>query len=271
MRLGLVGHVLAEPGRDRRPAGRRRSTTRSKPEETVLRQALELVALDGQWEVRRSTRKAAWAMTVPSRPAMVAALALFVVFEVVGLLAAPLTALVLGRLPGAGLGFSKVFGMLLVTWLIWIAASLGIAPYSVGLIVGVLVLVGVAGLLVGAAAALAGGAGERVAAPAPEAARAAGGPGPAAAVLGRGDRLRRRLRARRAVRVLRARRLEHREADGHGVHHRDQRLRQLPAARPVDERRDAQLLLPRPPGVRLAAEAARDCARTRATCCSGAR
>jgi YYY domain-containing protein len=78
---------------------------------------------------------------------MVPALALFVVFEVVGLLAAPLTALVLGRLPGAGLGLAKVFGALLVTWLIWIAASLRIAPYGKGLIIGVLVLVGVAGLL----------------------------------------------------------------------------------------------------------------------------
>src|SRR4051812_8438958 len=80
---------------------------------------------------------------------MVPALALFVLLEVVGLLAAPLTALVLGRLPGAGLGLSKVFGLLLVTWLVWIAASLNIAPYGVGLIVGVLVLVGVAGVLVG--------------------------------------------------------------------------------------------------------------------------
>ena len=39
---------------------------------------------------------------------MLAALGLFLVIEVVGLLAAPLAALVLGRLPGAGLGFAKV-------------------------------------------------------------------------------------------------------------------------------------------------------------------
>src|SRR4051794_36214455 len=80
---------------------------------------------------------------------MVAALALFVVLEAVGLLAAPLTALVLGRLPGAGLGFSKLFGLLLVTWLVWFAASLDIAPYGRGLIVGVLVLLALAGVLVG--------------------------------------------------------------------------------------------------------------------------
>ena len=56
---------------------------------------------------------------------MLAALGLFLLIEVVGLLAAPLAAFVLGRLPGAGLGFSKVLGLLLVTWLIWMAASLG--------------------------------------------------------------------------------------------------------------------------------------------------
>ena len=66
----------------------------------------------------------------------------------VGLLAAPLAALVLGRLPGAGLAFSKVFGLLLVTWLVWMAASLRIAPYGPWLIAGVIVLVGIAGVLV---------------------------------------------------------------------------------------------------------------------------
>ena len=80
---------------------------------------------------------------------MLDALGLFVVIEVVGLAAAPLAALVLGRLPGAGLGFSKLLGLLLVTWLIWLAASLGIAPYGKGLIIGALVLLVVAGLLVG--------------------------------------------------------------------------------------------------------------------------
>src|SRR3954452_6594855 len=71
---------------------------------------------------------------------MLAALGLFLLIEVVGLLAAPLAALVLGRLPGAGLGFSKVLGLLLVTWLIWMTASLHIVGYGVPLIVGVLVL-----------------------------------------------------------------------------------------------------------------------------------
>ncbi len=79
---------------------------------------------------------------------MLAALGLFVLIEVVGLVAAPLTALVLGRLPGAGLGFAKVFGLLLVTWLVWMAASLHIVDYGVPLIVGVLVLLALTSLLV---------------------------------------------------------------------------------------------------------------------------
>jgi YYY domain-containing protein len=79
---------------------------------------------------------------------MLAALGLFLLIEVVGLLAAPLAALVLGRLPGAGLGFAKVLGLLLVTWLIWMAASLHIVSYGVPLIVGVLVLLAVVSVLV---------------------------------------------------------------------------------------------------------------------------
>ena len=97
-----------------------------------------------------------------------------------------------------------------------------------------------------------------------------GGPGAPAAVLGRGDRLRRHVRARRAVRRLRAGRLEHREADGHGVHHGDQRVRLVPAARPVDERRDAQLLLPRPRRSSRGRSSCSGCGRTRATCSRGA-
>src|SRR3954453_16708749 len=79
---------------------------------------------------------------------MLAALGLFVLIEVVGLLAAPLSALVLGRLPGAGLALSKVLGLLLVTWLIWMTASLHIVGYGVPLIVGVLVLLAVVSGLV---------------------------------------------------------------------------------------------------------------------------
>src|SRR4051812_50218729 len=76
---------------------------------------------------------------------MLSALGLFLLVELVGLLAAPLTGLLLGRLPGAGLGLSKVVGLLLVTWLIWMAASLRVVGYGVPLIVGVLVLLAVGG------------------------------------------------------------------------------------------------------------------------------
>jgi len=79
---------------------------------------------------------------------MLAALGLFLLIEVVGLLAAPLAALVLGRLPGAGLGFAKVLGLLLVTWLVWMAASLHVVGYGVPLIAGALVLLAVVSALV---------------------------------------------------------------------------------------------------------------------------
>src|SRR3954454_19988399 len=77
---------------------------------------------------------------------MLAALGLFALVESVGLLAAPVTALLLGRLPGAGLGFSKVLGLLLVTWLVWMAASLHLAAYGVALIARALILLALAGL-----------------------------------------------------------------------------------------------------------------------------
>src|SRR3954468_19625684 len=85
--------------------------------------------------------------TVHSPAAMVAAPGLFALVEVVGLLAGPPAPLRRRRLPGAGLGFSKVLGLLLVTWLIWMAASLHVAAYGVPLIAGVLVLLALAGLL----------------------------------------------------------------------------------------------------------------------------
>src|SRR6476659_273209 len=78
---------------------------------------------------------------------MLDALGLFALIEAVGLLAAPVAALLLGRLPGAGLGFNKTLGLLLVTWFVWMAASLHVVAYGVPLIVGGLVLLAVAGLL----------------------------------------------------------------------------------------------------------------------------
>ena len=61
---------------------------------------------------------------------MLDALGFFLLVEVIGLAALPLAALAFGRLPGAGLGFSKPLGVLLVTWMVWMAASVTPAPYG---------------------------------------------------------------------------------------------------------------------------------------------
>ena len=78
---------------------------------------------------------------------MLEALGFFALVEVAGLAAAPVAALVLGRLPGAGLGFSKVLGLLLIGWLAWLAVGLGVAPYGRTTILGAAALIALAGLL----------------------------------------------------------------------------------------------------------------------------
>ncbi len=78
---------------------------------------------------------------------MLQALGFFGLVEVVGLAAAPLAGLAFGRLPGSGLGFGKPLGVLLVTWLVWIAAGLGVAGYGTGLIVAAAAVLMLAGLL----------------------------------------------------------------------------------------------------------------------------
>jgi YYY domain-containing protein len=81
------------------------------------------------------------------RAQMLQALGFFALVEVVGLAAVPLAGLVLGRLPGAGLGFAKPLGLLLVTWLVWMVVSLGIAPYGTGTVLGAAALLAAAGSL----------------------------------------------------------------------------------------------------------------------------
>ena len=83
-------------------------------------------------------------------PPMLQALGFFALVEVVGLAAAPLAGLAFGRLPGAGLGFAKPLGLLLVTWLVWMTVSLGVAPYGVGTILAVAGVVAAAGALAAA-------------------------------------------------------------------------------------------------------------------------
>jgi len=80
---------------------------------------------------------------------MLEALGFFALMEAAGLAAAPLAALVLGRLPGAGLGFAKVLGVLLVGWLAWMAASIGLADYGPLSIVAAFAVVAAMGALAG--------------------------------------------------------------------------------------------------------------------------
>src|SRR5918999_5621218 len=81
---------------------------------------------------------------------MLEALGFFAVVEAIGLAAVPLAGLAFGRLPGAGLGFAKPLGLLLVTWVVWMAGSLGVAPYSTATVLVVIALLAVAGVLAGA-------------------------------------------------------------------------------------------------------------------------
>ena len=79
---------------------------------------------------------------------MLEALGFFALAEVVGLAAVPLAGLAFGRLPGAGLGFAKPLGLLLVTWAVWIAGSIGLAPYGTATVLGAAALMALAGGLV---------------------------------------------------------------------------------------------------------------------------
>src|SRR4051794_18191741 len=76
---------------------------------------------------------------------MLDALGFFALLEVAGLAAAPLAALLFARLPGAGLGFAKPLGLLLIGWMAWMAASLGIAAYGRELVVAAFWVVAIAG------------------------------------------------------------------------------------------------------------------------------
>lgn len=75
------------------------------------------------------------------------ALRFFALIEVLGLAATPLAAVVFARLPGAGLGFAKPLGLLAMTWLVWMAGSLGAVPNGLGLAIGACVVLALAGAL----------------------------------------------------------------------------------------------------------------------------
>jgi YYY domain-containing protein len=79
------------------------------------------------------------------------ALRVLALAELIGLAALPLAAAVLGRLPGAGLGLAKPLGLLLVTWLVWIGASLDVVPYTTWSAIAAIAVVAGAGLIAGLA------------------------------------------------------------------------------------------------------------------------
>src|SRR3954447_3830840 len=79
---------------------------------------------------------------------MTAALRFFVLLEVLGLAATPLAAVALARLPGRGVAFAKPLGLLLVTWLVWMAGSLHLVPQTTATWVVAVLLVAAGGALV---------------------------------------------------------------------------------------------------------------------------
>jgi YYY domain-containing protein len=81
---------------------------------------------------------------------MLDALGFFLLVEVVGLAAVPLAGLAFGRLPGAGLGFAKPLGLLLVTWVVWMLASVTPVAYGTSTIIVVVALLAFAGALTAA-------------------------------------------------------------------------------------------------------------------------
>src|SRR5918994_4188312 len=90
--------------------------------------------------------------TKPAAPAIslgrvLDALGFFALVEVIGLAAAPLAALAFGRLPGAGLGFAKPLGLLLVTWAVWMASSVMPVAYGTATVIAAAAALAVAGAL----------------------------------------------------------------------------------------------------------------------------
>jgi YYY domain-containing protein len=83
----------------------------------------------------------------PPCPVVIEALRFLAIAELIGLAALPLAATVLGRLPGAGLGFAKPLGLLLVTWLVWIGGSLDLVAYTTSSAIVAIVVVALAGLV----------------------------------------------------------------------------------------------------------------------------
>jgi hypothetical protein len=78
---------------------------------------------------------------------MLEALGFFALVEVLGLAAVPLAALAFGRLPGAGLGFAKPLGLLLLTWLVWMVCSVTPVRYGTPTVLVAAAVLAAAGVL----------------------------------------------------------------------------------------------------------------------------
>src|SRR3954453_2465631 len=76
---------------------------------------------------------------------MTAALRFFVLIEVLGLAATPLAVIAFARLPGRGVAFAKPLGLLLATWLVWMAGSLHVVPNGLGAWIGAVLVLPAAG------------------------------------------------------------------------------------------------------------------------------
>ena len=261
--VGVVGDVLAEPllaaalEVDR---GRQAARTRRRDRAAA---SLERVGVDLERADRRERHTGPWACgqyrpADPRRCRVVTeALRFWALIEVIGLGAAPLAGVLLARLPGAGLGLGKLLGLLLVVWLVWIGGSTTLVPVRRRSAPR-------CGSRSSARSGCSSGcAGGRGAARSRAGSRAAGSPAGAGAGSRRARPSPTRVRTRLfwgaeavfavafagdgAARRLLARRLAHREADGHGVPRRVQPRGHVPARGPVARRRRPQLLLPRPP------------------------
>jgi YYY domain-containing protein len=77
--------------------------------------------------------EASWGSRLP-------VLAWVIVLQVIGLLALPITLITFGRLADRGYIFSKVIGLLLVAWGVWMIASVRLAPFTWWTILAVIAL-----------------------------------------------------------------------------------------------------------------------------------
>ncbi len=65
--------------------------------------------------------------------------------QIIGLAGLPLARLVVGALPAAGYPFAKPLGLLMVGYLAWLLAMLGLAPFGTGLVIACIVAVALLG------------------------------------------------------------------------------------------------------------------------------